>query len=161
GLGFILGPALGGLSAARFGLAGPGWVAATLCAGNFVLACFILVESLKPSSEHVPPRPRFEQWAHTLSQPRVGLLIGVFFMATFCFTCFESTLPLLLDKNFKYDERHIGYLFAYCGLVGAFIQGGAIGRLVKKFGEPQLISGSLFVVAMGLLMIPFVGNLAT
>lgn len=160
GLGFILGPAIGAFSAARFGLAGPGWVAATFCAGNFLLGCFILVESRRPNSEHVPARPKLEQWQHTLRQPKLGLLIGLFFLATFCFTCFESTLPLLLDKRFGYDEKHVGYLFAYCGIISVFIQGGAIGRLVKKFGEPQLISGSLVVVAVSLAMIPFVPRLA-
>ena len=160
GLGFILGPALGAFSAARFGLAGPGWVAAALCGGNFLLACWILVESRQPTSEKAAPRPRIEQWLHTLRQPRLGLLITLFFLATFCFTCFETTLPLLLDNRFGFDEKHIGYLFAFCGIVAAFVQGGAIGRLVKRFGEPQLIAGSMVVVAVSLVMIPFAPNLA-
>jgi MFS transporter, DHA1 family, tetracycline resistance protein len=155
GFGFILGPALGALSAAQFGLAGPGWIAAGLCAFNFVLGCFILVESLKPGSVSAVVRPTREQWLHTLRQPKLGLLIGIFFLATFCFTCFETTLPLLLDHRFRLDEKHIGYLFAYCGVVAALIQGGAIGRLVKRFGEPQLIFLSLLTVAISLVMIPF------
>jgi DHA1 family tetracycline resistance protein-like MFS transporter len=160
GLGFILGPALSGFTAGRFGLPGPGWVAAGLCAANFLLGCFILVESRQPNSEHAPARPKWEQWVHTFQQPRLAVLISLFFLATFCFTCFESTLPLLLDKRFQYDERHVGYLFAFCGLVAAVVQGGAIGRLVKKFGEPQLILGSLLVVALSLAMIPYAPNLA-
>lgn len=159
GLGFILGPALGGLSAKMWGLAGPGWVAASVCAFNFLLACKILVESRQPSSQHAPSRPKWDQWVHTLSQPKLGLLIGLFFLATFCFTAFESTLPLLLDKRFRYDETQISFLFAYCGLVGALVQGGAIGRLVKRFGEQSLIFGSLLVVAVSLVMIPFVPGL--
>lgn len=160
GLGFIIGPALSAFSASAFGLSGPGWVAAALCTGNFVLGCFILRESLKPTSEHATTRPKLEQWLHTLQQPKLGLLIGVFFLATFCFACFESTLPLLLDKRFGYDEKHVGYLFAFCGLISVFIQGGVIGRLVKKFGEPQLIFGSLLVVAVSLAMIPFAPHLS-
>ena len=160
GLGFILGPALGGFSADKLGLSGPGGVAAALCAGNFLLGCFILVESRKPDSEHVASRPKWEQWVHTFRQPKLAILISLFFLATFCFTCFESTLPLLLDKRFHYDEKHVGYLFAYCGLVAALIQGGAIGRLVKRFGEPQLVFGSLLTVAVSLAMIPFAPNLA-
>src|SRR6185369_8855712 len=50
GLGFILGPALGSFTAAKFGLQGPGWTAALFCGGNFLLGCFILVESRKPTS---------------------------------------------------------------------------------------------------------------
>lgn len=160
GLGFILGPAIGAFSAASFGLPGPGWVASAFCAANFVLGCFILVESRKRTSEHAPARPKLEQWLHTLRQPKLALLITLFFLATFCFTCFESTLPLLLDKRFRYDEKHVGYLFAFCGVVAAIVQGGAIGRLVKRFGESQLIFGSILVVGVSLAIIPFAPNLA-
>jgi MFS family permease len=160
GLGFILGPAISGFTAVKFGLPAPGWVAAGLCTLNFLLGCFILVESRRPDSQQVAARPTWDQWVHTFQQPRLAVLISLFFLATFCFTCFESTLPLLLDKRFHYDARHVGYLFAFCGLVAALVQGGAIGRLVKRFGEPQLIFASMLIVAVSLAMIPFAPNLA-
>src|SRR3954464_1924353 len=167
GLGFIFGPALGAFSHKHFGDAGPGWVAAGLCAANFILAFFILPESWQPSSEHAAARPRLAQWAHTLALPKIGLLIAIFFLATFCFTCFETTLGLLVAENFNLDTRTgedagtIGLLFAYCGIVGAFVQGGAIGRMVKKMGEPKLIAVSLVLVALSLIPLPFVhGNTA-
>ncbi|MDE2360431.1 MAG: MFS transporter, partial [Betaproteobacteria bacterium] len=94
GLGFIFGPAISGVALNLGGPTAPGWAAAALCAANFVLAYFILAESLKPDSGDASNRPRLEQWAHTLSQPGVGVLILLFFLATFAFTCFESTLPL-------------------------------------------------------------------
>jgi MFS family permease len=174
GLGFIFGPAIGGISLSGFsiwrfvfhgfGPTGPGWVAAIFCAANFILAFAILAESWKPSSDHVPTRPRFNQWFHTLSQPKIGLLIIVFFLATFCFTCFETTLGLLVGKNFHLDvNRHedgkiIGYLFAYCGIIGAVVQGGAIGRMVKRSGEPRLIANSLILVGMSMAPLPFVSG---
>ena len=159
GCGFIIGPALSSFSASLFGLTGPGSVAAVLCAFNFVLGCFILTESLQPSSEHAASRPKLAQWSHTLRQPKLGGLVGVFFLATSCFACFESTLPLLLSDRFNYDEKHVGYLFAFCGLITVFIQGGVIGRLVKRFGEAQLIFGSLLVVAASMTVIPFAPHL--
>src|SRR5207302_7830796 len=100
GLGFIFGPAIGGLSLKYLGGTGPGYVAASLCAANFLLALFILVESRKPTSEPIAHRPHLDQWVHTLTQPKLGLLVIVFFLATFCFSCFESTLPLLVSDNF-------------------------------------------------------------
>ena len=48
------------------------------------------------------------------------------------------------------------YLFAYCGIIGAFVQGGAIGRLVKKMGEPKLIALSLVLTALSLALLPFI-----
>ena len=166
GLGFIFGPALGGFSIDHFGVTGPGWVAAGLCAANFILAWFILPESWKPGADRAAARPHFAQWSHTLGQPKIGLLIGVFFLATFCFTCFETTLGLVVGENFHLDARRaedakiIGYLFAYCGLVGALVQGGAIGRLVKKWGEPRLIAVSLVLVGLALAPIPFIHGAA-
>ena len=73
GLGFILGPFIGGMSLRYLGDTGPGWVAAGLCAANFVLALFILTESHRPDSAQAPARPHLAQWAHTLTQPKVGL----------------------------------------------------------------------------------------
>ena len=163
GLGFIFGPIIGGLSWKHIGNAGPGWVAAGLCAANFLLALFILAESRKPTSEHVAQRPHLDQWLHTLRAPKIGLLVIVFFLATFCFSCFESTLPLIVSDNFHLDIRTdetsattVVYLFAYCGIIGAFVQGGAIGRLVKKMGEPKLIALSLVFTAVSLALLPFI-----
>lgn len=162
GLGFILGPFIGAESLSHWGDTGPGWVAAALCAANFLLALFILKESHKPDSDQAPPRPHLDQWAHTLREPKVGFLVIVFFLATFCFSCFESTLALLVGANFHLDYKRdatsastIGYLFVYCGLIGALVQGGAIGRLVKKLGEPKLIALSLVLTAASFAWIPF------
>jgi MFS transporter, DHA1 family, tetracycline resistance protein len=162
GLGFILGPFIGGVSLRHLGDTGPGWVAAGLCAANFLLALFILTESHKPDSAQAAPRPHLAQWAHTLTQPKVGFLVIAFFLATFCFSCFESTLPLLVGANFHLDFKSdatsastIAYLFVYCGLIGALVQGGAIGRLVKKLGEPKLIVWSLVLTAASFVWIPF------
>jgi DHA1 family tetracycline resistance protein-like MFS transporter len=163
GLGFIFGPPIGGLSLTHLGGAGPGAIAAGLCAANFLLALFILTESRKPGSAPAKPRPHFAQWKHTLTQPKVGLLVLVFFLATFCFSCFESTLPLVVCSNFHLnilsDLSSVStpsYLFAYCGFIGAMVQGGTVGRLVKKLGEPKLIALSLVLTALAMVMFPFI-----
>jgi DHA1 family tetracycline resistance protein-like MFS transporter len=159
GFGFILGPAVGAFSASTLGIAGPGWVAAGFCGANFLLATFILKESKAAHSEHVPSRPRLAQYLHTLHQPQLGLLISIYFLATFCFTCFETTFPLLLLENpHRETLPHVGYLFAYCGLLSALIQGGLIGRLLKVWGEHGLIVGSLLIVAASLALMPYLNS---
>ncbi len=167
GLGFIFGPAIGGLSMRHLGSTGPGWIAAALCAANFLLAWSILAESRTPGASPVAPRPHVDQWLHTLTEPRIGVLVVVFFLATFCFSCFESTLPLVVTDNFhlniQQDETSastVAYLFVYCGVIGAFIQGGAIGPLVKRLGEPKLIALSLILTAISLALLPFIGGSA-
>jgi len=154
GLGFILGPAIGAFCKGAFGPSGPGWVAAGFCFANFVLGWFILGESRAPGGKPFVPRPKMNQWSHTLSQPKLGGLILIFFCATFCFTCFEASFSLLAKYGFGYDTNRIGYLFAYCGLITALLQGG-IGKLVKKVGEPRLIVISLLVFAVGLTALPY------
>ena len=162
GLGFIFGPIIGGLAAKHLGISGPGYVAASLCAANFLLAFARLPESRKPDSSPVSPRPRFAQWAHVLQQPTVGSLVVIFFLATFCFTCFETTLGLMVGANFGLDLTSgkdagtVTALFAFCGIVGAFVQGGPVGKLVKKMGEPKLIVISLVFVGLSLAPIPFI-----
>src|SRR6184192_1428570 len=162
GLGFVCGPPLGSLGIHLFGFRGPGWLAAGLCAINFLLALSILPESWKPSSEHVPSRPHLDQWLHTLRHPKIGLLIGVFFLATFCFASFEITLGLLISSNFHLnrathqDMKLSGYLIGYCGFIGALVQGGAAGRMVKRSGEARVIANSLFLLTAGLAPLPFI-----
>ena len=161
GLGFILGPVLGSQAFKHFGLAGPGVVAAVICAINFVLGCIILPETRKKDAAPPVRRPRFEQIRHVLAMKEVGFLIGMYFLGTFAFTAFESTLPLLLDAKLKFDEEHVGYVFAFCGIMAAMVQGGGIGRLVKSFGERRLIGASLIVVAISLVLMPLANTLAT
>ena len=163
GLGFIFGPAISGIALKLGGATAPGWTASALCAANFLLAFFILVESRQPDSSRVANRPQFAQWAHTLAQPKIGLLVLIFFLATFAFSCFESTLPLLVSDNFNLGlsgsetapASTVISLFVFCGIIGAFIQGGAIGKLVKKFGEPKLIAASLLCTGTALALLPF------
>lgn len=163
GLGFIFGPAIGGVSLKYLGITGPGWVAAAFCAVNFLLALAILPESRQPSSEQAPERPHLDQWRHTLTTPGIGLLVIVFFLSTLCFSCFEVTLALLVCDNFGLDIKDNAttatvatYLFVYCGLIAAFVQGGMIGRIVKKLGEPKVIAVSLVMTAVSLALLPFI-----
>lgn len=163
GLGFIFGPKIGSVAFEHLGDAGPGIVASILCAVNFILAFIILTESWKPEAHaDAVRRPRLEQWKHTLRQPTVGLLVIIFFLATFCFTCFEMTLGLIIAKNFNLGIKTpegisvAGTLFMYCGIVGAFVQGGPIGKLVKKLGERKLIAISLILTGISLAPMPFI-----
>lgn len=161
GLGFVFGPAIGALSLKWFGLSGPGWVAAAMSGGVFLLALVRLPESWKPDGVHAPERPKMSRWGHALHTPKVSLLIWLFFLATFAFTCFETTLGLLVVVNFNLDlanpedVKTIGWLFAYCGVIGAVVQGGAVGRAVKSMGEPRLIAMSMLLTAISLGFLPF------
>ncbi len=167
GLGFIFGPALGGLALKSGHVSAPGWLASGLCALNFIFAWLRLPESRPADSKSIEPRPRLQQLAHTLRRPGIGVLVAIFFLATFCFACFETTLGLLVSRNFNlvfenlkggvhvFDSKVV-YLYAFCGIIGAFVQGGPLGKIVKRMGEPQVITVSLLLLGASLLPMPFV-----
>jgi MFS family permease len=160
GLGFIVGPALAVAAQGLFGRTGPGWVASAICGLNFLLAIVRLPESWKPGATPAVRRTRLAQAKHTLGTPKVGFLILVFFFATLGFTCFETTLGLLIQRNFQIGHdasaKANAILFCYCGIIGAFVQGGPIGRAVKRFGEPRLIAGSLIIFGLSMAPLPYI-----
>lgn len=160
GLGFIFGPILGIAGTKLIGITGPGWTAAGLCAINFIVAYIRLGESWQPAEHSIVQRPHLDQWLHTLRTPRLNLLVAIFFLATFCFTCFEVTISWLIMRNFGIDAEksmtEVLMLIAYCGVVGASVQSpGTIARMVKRIGEPKLIATSLFLAAVGICLLPF------
>ena len=160
GMGFIVGPALAVISQWKLGPTGPGWVACGICAANFLAAVARLPESWKPGALPAAKRARWEQFKHTIAQPKIGFLVLTFFLATFGFTCFESTLGLLIQKDFNLDHdassKANAVLFCFAGIVGAFVQAGPIGRMVKQFGEPKLIAGSLVIFGLSMAPLPFI-----
>ena len=152
GLGFIFGPAISGVALEYFGGAPARLDGGGAVRGEFSARLFYPGGKLEARHPRRRPAARAsKQWGHTLSQPKIGLLILIFFLATFAFSCFESTLPLLVNDNFNLGlavdvtkpATTVISLFVFCGLISAFVQGGAIGRLVKMFGEPKLIALSL------------------
>ncbi len=159
GLGFIFGPLIGGLSNHFIGPQAPGWVAAGICLFNFVTAFFIVAESR--SKDAAPPvkRSQLAQWGHTLKQPKLGLLVLLVFLATICFACFETTLPLLLVNDMQFEKTQLYYLMAYSGFIAAMVQGGAIRKLVHRFGEKPLILTSFFGLTLSFILIPMGSSL--
>jgi MFS family permease len=161
GLGFVLGPVIAGFTSHIWGITAPGWAAASLCAINFIWAFARLGESWKPSAHAETQRPHLEHWLHVYRSPRLNLLVGVFFLATFCFASFETTIGLLIIAKFNLTTDKattmVSWVIAYCGVLGALTQGG-IRPLVKRLGEPRLIAISLLIAGVGIGLIPFVSG---
>jgi len=169
GLGFIIGPAIGGILAGNDPLTAdyqtPALAAAALSALAWVLGLAKLKESLAPEVRaRLAARPkssRREQFRHALALPNVGLLIGLSFLATLAFAGLEATFAMWTKRQFGWGPEQNGYVFAYVGILGALVQGGLIGRLNKRFGEARLIIQGAGALALGIALIPFSTNLAT
>src|SRR5687767_3623671 len=143
GLGFIFGPAIGGILS-RWGIHVPFIFAAGLCFANAVLLYFTLPETITPDhpARHSAARGRgLRQVIDALKQPIPAFSLYTMF-------------------RFGYDAQHTGYLFAYVGLIAVIIQGGLIGRLVKRFGELPLVIVGALSFAISLFAVPFVGPAA-
>lgn len=157
GLGFVFGPALGGMLKTTYGIESVGYVAAALCALNFVMAYFSLPESLKVRNETAALRfVPIKDYMQAFKTPILKELFMFSFTYITAFMLMQITLSLLWKEHYLLNEREIGYGFAVIGIVTAIVQGGLVGRLVKTYGEKQLFYWGNFLMAVGLLLPPFV-----
>jgi DHA1 family tetracycline resistance protein-like MFS transporter len=145
GLGFVVGPALGGITS-HFGDAVPGLVASGFSAANFLLAWRWL-----PESRHGAPEPPNRVPVHW---SKFTMAFGTVALSTVAFTVLYVVFPLQVERALGFDRHHSAYLFVLIGLVSAVIQGGVVGRLVGRVGErPLMITGGL-MLAGGLALLP-------
>jgi len=162
GLGFIFGPAIGGILS-HWGIHVPFFFAAGLCFANALLLYFTLEETVTPDHPARNSAARGRGLKHvlqSLKQPRLGFVLTIYFLFIVAFSIMTTSFSLYTMFRFGYDAQHNGYLFAYVGLIAVVIQGGLIGRLVKKFGELPLVVFGAFCFAASLFAVPFVGPAA-
>ncbi len=149
GLGFTIGPAIGGLSHGWSPHA-PGLIAAGLSAGALLLA----VGSLPEPARHAERAQRklLDTTAirHALATPTVPVVLLLQFVATFAFANFEGTLSLFTDKRWGYDESENGVIFTFVGLSLVIAQGAIVRRIMPKVGETNLVIGGALLMAIGL-----------
>ena len=159
GLGFIFGPAIGGLLS-RISPETPMWCAAALCFANFAAAWFFLPES-RVATSSTKTLGRMEAFRHAMSKPTLLLILALYFIVTMAFSAFEATFALFSEARFGYTAASIGFLFAFIGVILALIQGVLVGRVVKRIGERRLIPLALFLITISIGMLPFVWNVPT
>lgn len=154
GIGFIVGPALGG-ALSGFGPAVPFFAAAALALMNGVAAAFRLPESLPAEGRDarrrgfgLAERARALFGAGTPGRLRALYLAG--FLATLAFAAMEGTFSLWADARWHATRHGIAYLFAYMGIVSVIAQGGVVGRLAKRIGERNtaLVGGVLLAAGL-------------
>ncbi|MDR3606705.1 MAG: MFS transporter, partial [Oligoflexia bacterium] len=153
GLGFIFGPAIGGLLS-PYGYNVPMLTGAAMAAVNLVFAALFLQEpplSAEARSGNRVKRFDFENIRLTLADPRTRLAVGLFFLVTFAIAQMETTFAIFMLETFGLNARSAGMLLGFSGLIMVALQGGLIGRLAKRFGEIKLISFGLIAAAVGLV----------
>lgn len=158
GIGFILGPAIGGLLAgadpAAPDVVAPALAAAGLAGTAFLGVLFLLPESLTPerrARNRAVARPgRLAAARAALAETALAPLIGLGFALVFVFAGMESVFALWSIDTLGWGPAQNGYLFAFLGLASALVQGLAIGGLIRRFGETRLTACGLLLMALGL-----------
>ncbi|REK76335.1 MFS transporter [Paenibacillus paeoniae] len=156
GLGFTLGPGVGGLLSV-FSLQTPFYAASALAMVTFVLAFSKLKESLTPEKRKKQSEKRVSRWS-AFRGPLKYLYILAFFV-TFTLAGMEATLQFFGMRRFDVTPLQVGLLFFVCGLVGALVQGGIVRRLIKKGEEPKYIAIGLVISALGFFLLLFAHSL--
>ncbi len=157
GLGFIIGPFLGG-QLARIAVTVPIWVATGFALLNLVVVLTLLPETHPVSERRDLPRKRelnpFAQVARVIGNPAVGRLGLGFFLFFLAFNGFTAILVLYFKQRFNWGPELATTAFLIVGVVATVVQGGLIGPLVNRFGEWKLTLIGLGLVIAGCLLIP-------
>lgn len=150
GIGFILGPAIGGLLA-PLGYSVPMFFAAALGACNLVLAALLLPEPAR----HVARRPGALPRKRFFSlPPLVRRLCLTYLLFSLAVSQLETVFAFFMMDRFGYDARAVAFLLVAMALVMASIQGGAIRPLANRLGERTLVSAGAVLMAISFAAAP-------
>ncbi len=170
GLGFVFGPALGGLVSSdaalslargvlpnvvpvnRFSL--PSFLAAGICAFDLVVAFFVLPETRTETSAGAQ-QSRIARLLESLSDPALSGLVVSFFLLSLAFSGMESMFVLFTEQKYGFGTTMNGYVLAYVGVVLAIVQGGLIGRVTDRFGERTVALTGVSLELVTLAVLPF------
>lgn len=157
GVGFILGPVIGGLLS-PYGFWAPGTAAIALGVINLL---FVYVSL--PEPERLTRSSYSEGWMGYLTnvwdavkEPLTGQVLLIFFFITFSFAAIPVAVPLLAIDYYGFTEVEMSYVFIFIGLVQVFLQGFAIRRLVRSLGEEKLVVFGPLLMMSGILSMPFI-----
>jgi len=156
GIGFVLGPAIGGILS-KYGNSVPFFFAGALSVANAAALYFFLPESLK-KDRVVETRKvnRFREIIDSFGDSRFRLITIVYALVVVGFSIMTTSFTLFTMKRFGYDAEQNGYLFFYIGILAVVIQGGLFARLSKWMGESRLVAIGCLLLTASLFAVPFV-----
>ena len=163
GVGFLIGPAISGYLS-QFGYSVPVFLAAGLSATS-IAATYFLLPTVKPgelegaTEEPLPAGRRLSllgwgNYVKFFKDAGLASLLLQFFLFCFAFSTFNSGFALFAERRYlhhghPFGPKEVGYVLAYAGFLGILLQGGMIGRLVKKYGEKALVFSGFVAAAFG------------
>jgi DHA1 family tetracycline resistance protein-like MFS transporter len=155
GLGFIIGPAIGGFLS-QFGYQVPAFFAAGLSSLTMILTYFMLHEPERRSTA----RREFSVKAlkRAFAHPTIGILLAMVFTFGLAFAMFQTSFALFASARFGFDVQQTALVLTYVGVLSVVMQLVVVKRVVKRLGENRSIVLTLSSLALGLLLIAAVRN---
>lgn len=169
GLGFLVGPGVSGYLS-QFGYQWPIFAAAGLSATS-ILCTFFLLPKQPPSPEGEQEGPAMPggtrltlldwgTYAQYFRRPELAGLLWQFFAFALSFAMFFGGFALYAERRYwfgphRFGPKEVGYFFAYAGFLGIILQGGLLGRLVKRFGERKLVKSGFLAATASYLALAF------
>jgi len=151
GLGFVIGPAVGGWLGNR-NLRFPFWAAAALSLGNALYGYFVLPESLPPerrakSAWHMAhPFGSFELLRSHRELAGLSVVVTLYYLAH---NSLPSMWALYTEYRYAWSRRDVGNSLALVGICAAIVSGVLVGPYVKRFGERRSVLSGLFFGTVG------------
>ncbi|MFC0016053.1 MULTISPECIES: MFS transporter [Allobacillus] len=159
GLGFIFGPAVGGVFS-KINLEAPFYIAGTVSLLTMIFVFFILKESVQLSDRKQRPKvKRTKAIGQAMKTPMAMLYFLQFFIAV-SLSGLEATFAYFAAVKAGLNAVSMGYVFMIMGLASAAVQG-SMGTLTKKFGEIKIIQAGIVVSALGMGLILLTQNFLT
>lgn len=163
GIGFMIGPVLSGYLSDWGGMHLPFLVSAGLSALSICATTFLLPKEAPPQPDAAVIGPGGKRpsafdvatYNEYFRRPTLAGIYLQFFLFTFAFSCFTSGMAMFAEHKFGWDAKETGKLFAYSGFLGAILQGGLIGRLVKKYGEVKLVLQGFVAAIVSYILVGF------
>ncbi len=150
GLGFLIGPTLGGFLS-RFGYDVPAYAAAAFSFASIMATLFLLPET-EHQRDETSPRGLgiYTRVFDYLGIPELRKLLMVFFFMTLPFALYVTMFPLYADRQLDFTAEQAGYFLGFVGFLGIVWQGAVIGPLVKRFGDYKALVIGLLASSCGL-----------
>lgn len=164
GIGFVLGPAIGGLLA-EFGTRAPFYAAAAVAAMNLAFGAVVMRESLPPERRRPFQLSRanpFGAFRHIGRLPGLGRYLGIYGLHEFAFFVFPAVWSYFGIARFGWTPGQVGLSLALYGVSFAVVQGGLVGPVVRRFGRHRamLLGTASGITSLVLLTMVENGTLA-
>jgi DHA1 family tetracycline resistance protein-like MFS transporter len=166
GIGFLIGPGISGFLS-QFGYAYPILAAAFLSATSVVCTATLLPKA-EPHADDGAGAPAgrrlgvldWKSYREYFARPELGSLLWQFFFFSFSFALSISGFALFAQRRYSlhghpFGVKEVGYVFAYIGLLAIILQGGLLGRLVRRLGERTLVSTGFAVQSLSSVWIAY------